>query len=174
MSQLPELAVLYEQHAGRAYAFAYHLTGDRALAEDLLQDAFLRVAGRLRTVQPESFPAYLNRTIANLATSHWRRRQVERAHLARQLPGLGHADEAGSVDLRRTLNEELLRLPARQRVAVVARYYLDWPDEDIAEALSCRPVTVRSLISRGLARLRPAFAGHSEPAPPTPCRAPHE
>jgi DNA-directed RNA polymerase specialized sigma24 family protein len=47
-----------------------------------------------------------------------------------------------------------LSLPAKQRAAIVLRYYEDLPETRIAEALRCRPATVRSLISRGLAALR--------------------
>jgi RNA polymerase sigma factor (sigma-70 family) len=48
----------------------------------------------------------------------------------------------------------LLGLPVRQRAAVVLRYFCDLGDADIAELLSCRPATVRSLVHRGLANLR--------------------
>jgi RNA polymerase sigma factor (sigma-70 family) len=55
---------------------------------------------------------------------------------------------------RRLLWQLLLTLPERQRAALVLRYFHDLPDAEIARALGCREVTVRSLISRGLATLR--------------------
>ena len=75
---------LYLRHAPEAIRLAFLLTGDRALSEDLVQEAFARLVGRLRHLRdPGAFGAYLRRTIVNLSTSHFRRRQVERAYLAR-------------------------------------------------------------------------------------------
>src|SRR6266581_3277559 len=75
---------LYLQHADAAVRLAYLLTGDRALAEDLVQDAFVRLAGRLIHLRdPGAFDAYLRRTVVNLSHSYFRRKRVERAYLAR-------------------------------------------------------------------------------------------
>src|SRR5262245_62719690 len=84
-SQEPSLlGDLYIRHAPEGIRLAYLLTGDRALAEDLVQEAFARLVGRLRHLRdPGAFGAYLRRTIVNLATSHLRHRQVERAYLQR-------------------------------------------------------------------------------------------
>src|SRR5438874_4654487 len=78
------LGELYVRHADDAVRLAYLLTGDRAMAEDLVQDAFVRLAGRLTHLRdPGAFEAYLRRTVVNLANSHFRRRKVERAYLER-------------------------------------------------------------------------------------------
>src|SRR5262245_23313814 len=78
---------LYRTHAADAYRLAYLLTGDRALAEDLTQDAFVKVLGRFRNIRnPDAFWWYLRRTIVNLSRSQFRRRAVERAYLDRQPP----------------------------------------------------------------------------------------
>src|ERR671925_1042326 len=75
------LGELYLRHADAAVRLAYLLTGDRSLAEDLAQDAFVRLAGRLVHLRdPGAFDAYLRRTIVNLSNSHFRRK-VERAYL---------------------------------------------------------------------------------------------
>src|SRR5204862_4558039 len=87
------LAELYVRHSAEATRLAYMLTGDRALAEDLAQDAFVRLAGRLVHLRdPGAFHAYLRRTVVNLSNSHFRRRKVERAYLERA---------KGAVDPRR-------------------------------------------------------------------------
>src|SRR5919108_928004 len=79
------LGELYLRHADEAVRLAYLLTGDRALAEDIVQDAFVRLAGRLVHLRDQSaFPAYLRRTVVNLANSHYRRKRVERAYLKRE------------------------------------------------------------------------------------------
>src|SRR5690242_2714710 len=78
------LAEAYRSTAPRAVRLAYLLTGDQTLAEDLVQDAFVRLAGRLLQLRdPQSVDAYIRRTVVNLAKNHHRHRSVERAYLAR-------------------------------------------------------------------------------------------
>ena len=78
------LAELYGRHAAEAIRLAYMLTGDRLLAEDLVQDAFVKLAGRLAHLRdPEAFDAYLRRTVVNLTNSYFRRKRLERAYLRR-------------------------------------------------------------------------------------------
>jgi RNA polymerase sigma-70 factor (sigma-E family) len=149
------LAELYIRHAAEATRLAYMLTGDRQLAEDLVQDAFVKLAGRLVHLRdPGAFDAYLRRTIVNLANSHFRRKRVERSYLSRtaaEPPRVGDAPDTGRRD---ELWHGLQRLPIRQRTAIVLRIYEDLPEQRVADILGCRPGTVRSLVSRGLAELR--------------------
>jgi len=149
------LAELYVRHAAEATRLAYMLTGDRQLAEDLVQDAFVKLAGRLVHLRdPGAFDAYLRRTIVNLANSHFRRKRVERSYLNRtaaEPPRVGDATDTGCRD---ELWNGLQRLPVRQRTAIVLRIYEDLPEQRVADILGCRPGTVRSLVSRGLAELR--------------------
>ena len=149
------LAELYVRHAPEATRLAYLLTGDRSLAEDLVQDAFVNVVGRLAHLRaPEAFYPYLRRTVVNLSKNHFRHRAVERAYLARaQLDPQVDPVESGVVT-RESMRRALLTLPARQRAAVVLRYFEDLPEDQIAEILGCRPGTARSLVSRGVAALR--------------------
>src|SRR5918997_4729590 len=80
---LGPLARLYEEHAARAFRLAYLLTGDRDLAEDLVQDAFVKLIGRFADLRnPESFETYLRRTIVTLSYGVFRRRRTERDYLA--------------------------------------------------------------------------------------------
>lgn len=73
---------LYERTAPAALRLAYFVSGDRDLAQDLVQEAFARVAGRFHHLRkPDAFEAYLRRTIVNLFTSHLRHRRIERAYL---------------------------------------------------------------------------------------------
>src|SRR5438034_11696195 len=96
------LGELYLRHAHDAVRLAYLLTGDRQLAEDLVQDAFVRLAGRLVHLRdPGAFDAYLRRTIVNLANSHFRRKRVERSYLDRtaaESPRVGDAPDTGRRD----------------------------------------------------------------------------
>ncbi len=150
------LAELYERHAGAGLRLAFLLTGgDRPQAEDLLQEAFVRCVGRLRHLRvPDAFDAYLRRAIVNLHTSGLRRTRLERAYAAREgatLPRVSSMpDVAGRQDLWRTLSS----LPARQRAALVLRYYEDLSERDTAEVLGCSLPAVKSLIARGTEALR--------------------
>jgi RNA polymerase sigma-70 factor (sigma-E family) len=148
------LAELYAQHAPEAARLAYLITGDRALAEDLVQEAFVRMFGRFRDLRnPDAFGPYLRTTVVNLSRSHFRHAKVERAYVERE----GSAPRPGVVpDLgaREEMWQALLRLPERQRTAVVLRYYEDLSEAETADAMRCPLGTVKSLVSRGIGRLR--------------------
>jgi RNA polymerase sigma-70 factor (sigma-E family) len=163
----PSLADLYRAESGRAATLAYLLTGDRHLAEDLVQEAFLRVGSRLRHVSPETFGPYLRKTVVNLARSHFRRSavrrkyagRIEQEHVLRQ-----QAAEAGSTDdgTREELWRALQGLPARQRETIVCRFYSDMSEAETAAALGISLGTVKSSTSRGLAALRAAMVGEEQ------------
>lgn len=148
------LESLYERHAPDAIRAAYLLTGDRALAEDLVQDAFVRLATRFVDLrEPDAFAAYLRKTVVNLARMHFRsstRRRRREEHAARD----DAATREHAVDARDEIVRALARIPERQRAALVLRYYLDLTESETADALGCRIGTVKSLTSRGLAALR--------------------
>jgi RNA polymerase sigma-70 factor (sigma-E family) len=146
---------LYARHVTRAIRLAYLMTGDRDASEDIVQDAFIRVFGRWRHLRHrESFEAYLRKAVINGARSHLRRRGVEQRFLAREAgfrPD-GTQEPAGLLDGR--LREVLLSLPLRQRAVVVLRYYEDLSEEQVATLLGCSRGNVKSLASKGMARLR--------------------
>jgi RNA polymerase sigma-70 factor (sigma-E family) len=149
------LAELYLAHATDAVRFAYLLTGDRSLAEDLVQDAFVKVAGRpLRLRDDGAFYGYLRKAIVNLARSAGRHRQVERRYLERTAGRREIAAHDPDAVEREAMRGALLLLPIRQRTAIVLRFYEDLSEAQIAEVLKCRPGTVKSLISRGVDALR--------------------
>lgn len=156
-----QLADLYLRHAPAAMRLAFLLTGDRTAAEDLVQEAFVRVTGRFGHLRvPDAFAAYLRRTIVNLHTSQLRRVRLERAHLERAR----HAaplDAMPDVDAREDLWRELLRLPARQRAAVVLRFYEDLSERETAEALRCSTAAVKSLVARAMGSLRARIGGQT-------------
>jgi RNA polymerase sigma-70 factor (sigma-E family) len=153
------LSELYVTYAPDALRLAFLLTGDRALAEDLVQDAFARLIGRLRHLrEPNAFGAYLRRTIVNLATSHFRHRRVERAYLERQAAAPSSVATVND-ELDEAMHRVLLGLPQRQRAAIVLRFYEDLSDVQTGAILGCSPGTVRSLVSRGMKTLREELEG---------------
>ena len=155
------LAELYERHAPAAGRLAYLLTGDRVLAEDLVQEAFVRVVGRFRHLRvPDAFEAYLRRTIVNLHTSQLRRRRVERAYLERE----GREEVSSTnpdVDAREELWQAVLGLPPRQRAAVVLRFYEDLSERETADALECSTSAAKSLVARAMQTLRARIESES-------------
>jgi len=141
----------------RLFRTALLLTGqDRAAAEDLLQVALERAyrhwARICRSEEPER---YVRRILANASHDRWRRasRRPERV-----IPGVDVAavadDHAGAVADRDFLMRALAALPNRQRTVLVLRYYSDLSELEIADVLGCSVGTVKSQVSRGLARLR--------------------
>ena len=154
------LAELYQRHAHEGVRLAYLITGDRALAEDLVQDAFVRLAGRLLHLRdPGGFEAYLRKTIVNLANAYFRRRKVERRYMERQAGQRQSAAGDPDVPTRLAIREALRSLPTRQRTAIVLRFFEDLSEAQTADVMRCRPGTVKSLVSRGMDKLRPLMEG---------------
>jgi RNA polymerase sigma-70 factor (sigma-E family) len=152
-----ELAEAYGTHAPDAVRLAFLLTGDGELARDLVQDAFVRVAARWPRVRdPERFRSYLRKTVANLAKNHFRRRALERRHLAGQVTTHVPAPESSTRD---DIFDRLLELPVRQRTAIVLRYYLDLSEREAADAMGCSVAALKSLSGRGLRQLREEVSG---------------
>lgn len=145
---------LYATHGRDAVRLAYLLTGNRAEAEDLAQEAFVRILGRFGDLRkPEVFRAYLMRTVTNLARSGFRRREVEQRHrraLATTDDGIGGPDLAERDEMARAL----AGLPHRQRVALVLRYCEDLSERQTAELMQTSVKAVKALVTRGLAALR--------------------
>jgi len=155
-SRLDALAELYEQHSGSAFRLAYLLTGDADQAEDLVQDAFVKLIGRFANLRnPDSFDAYLRQTVVNLTRSTFRRRRVERAYLARQR-ATAPASSGGLPDVeeRDALWTQLNNIAPRQRAALVLRYYEDLTEYQTADLLGCSIRTVNSLVARGMQAMR--------------------
>lgn len=123
---------------------AYLLTQSRTVAEDLVQDSFMRIEPRWSSLDNPA--AYLRRTVTNACYSYHRRRKREAA-LPVELP----ADREAEHD---EMWDALAALAPRRRAALVLRYYLDLSEADIAAALGCRKGTVKSLTHRALADLR--------------------
>ena len=135
---------LYERKFAPMVRLARLLVGSPDVAADVVQDAFVHVHRKWKTIRfPES---YLRQAVVNGCRSHHRHRAVElRAPVPREESALLPARE---------LLDAIAKLQHRERAALVLRFYEDLPDAEIAELLGCRVGTVASLVHRALARLR--------------------
>ena len=117
------IAALYLANYGRLVRVAVPLLVDVGAAEEVVQEAFVRVLGRKRELrEPDRASAYVTRAVVNLARSRLRRRLVSARHHARPEGFMCGADEGVVEAVERTaIVQALLRLPARQRQAVVLR-----------------------------------------------------
>ncbi len=123
------------------------IVGDVTTGEEVAQESFLQIADRFDVL--DSPVAYLRKTIVNTARMHARaasRRSAREQWTASSQPAVS----AGLTGASAELLELLADLPDDRRTAVVLRYWADWSDESIADALDCRPSTVRSHLRRGL------------------------
>ncbi|MDQ3954399.1 MAG: sigma-70 family RNA polymerase sigma factor [Actinomycetota bacterium] len=146
------LGELYRAHGADALRLAFVLTGSREAAEDITQDAFVRIGRKIFGLKdPDHERAYLFRTVINLSRSRGRKLQRERNAIAKLQPP--SAAEMPGTDETWT---RLLTLPARQRAALFFRYYLDQSETTSAEALNCSTSALKSLVNRGLKTLRQA------------------
>jgi RNA polymerase sigma-70 factor (sigma-E family) len=130
------------------------LSVDPHASEDLLQATLLKTWSAWPRVRRTDNPeAYVRRVMVNTAAKGSSRRWRGEVPTG-VLPEAAGPDATGVVDDRNVLVHAVRRLPARQRAAVVLRYFLDLSDQDIADSLDCSVATVRSQISRALAAMR--------------------
>lgn len=156
-----DVAALVARYRRPLFGFLLLRVGDRALAEDLTQEAFVRALRRISTYRPSSpFKPWLYAIALNLARDHAKRADTRHTESALDLDTTGWIDE-GSIEegimqdeAGRAVVAGLARLPEHQREAVILRYYHDFSLDEIAQTLGVPVGTVKSRLSLGLARLR--------------------
>ncbi|MEU3300151.1 MULTISPECIES: SigE family RNA polymerase sigma factor [unclassified Streptomyces] len=148
---------------------AHLLTGNHHDAEELVQGTLARAYVKWDHVQrSDDMDAYIRQILIHSHADRFRRRRV-REWFTPRLPDTAVADRTSQVEQRDALVDALARLPARQRAAVVLRYFEDLTDTQTAAALGTRAATVRSQVTRGLAKLRqdPSLAALAGPTADT-------
>jgi RNA polymerase sigma factor (sigma-70 family) len=138
----------YRAHRPDAVRWAVALVGDRGVAEELAQEALAAMSGRLDVL--DNPIGYLRRTVVNRAASWHRSHAREQRRIHRAAAGQPTSYSAETHEMLGAL----ATLPYKQRAAVALRYWDDWTDDQIADALGCAPATVRVLLHRALATLR--------------------
>jgi RNA polymerase sigma-70 factor (sigma-E family) len=147
---------LYAAHYRRLVRLSVLLVGDPETAEEVVQDSFVAMHGRWRSLRdPGQGLAYLRQTVVNRSRSVLRHRGVRARHVAAVVPDLPGADvDAVAGETRARVLAALRGLPERQREVLALRYYLDLSEADIAETLGISRGAVKSHASRGVAALR--------------------
>ena len=147
------------RHQAEAWRVAYRFTGDAAEAEDLAQEAFLRILGAAPRYKPTAtFRTYFYRVLTRLCLDH---RRKKRPALADPYPNTqdgspSPSQQASRAERDAAIQVALATLPARQRSAVIMRYFEGLSGSETAEALGVSPKAVERL----LARARETLADH--------------
>lgn len=141
----PALEALYRDEHARLVRTARMMVGSLAVAEELTHDAFVRVHGAWDRV--DNPPAFMRTVLVNLCRTWLQRseRERERPPVSEGLALPPELDETWRA---------VHALPERYRTVLALRFYADLPEVEIAELMGCRPGTVRSLLHRGLEKLR--------------------
>lgn len=146
-----ELTAFVRREHPRLVAAVDLLLDDRAVAEEVAQEALLRVASRWERVRALNSPGgWAHRVAINLATSQLRRRRVERRARARLVVAAHTSDQTTALMVR----EALQKLSQRQRRVLVLRHVLDWSAAQIADLDGGSQEAVRQQLTRARAALR--------------------
>ena len=152
---------LYERRYADMVRFAAFLTGDVDAAQDIAQEAFVRLLDAWdRIVDPERADAYLKATIVNLVRGEHRRREtaVRRGQPHLSLVASAEDDAIGRVGRQHVL-DAVSALPIRQRACVVMRHWMRMSESEIAGTLGLSVGSVRTHVKRGTATLQRTLGG---------------
>ncbi|MHB8512551.1 MAG: RNA polymerase sigma factor [Actinomycetota bacterium] len=141
--------------------FGFVLTGDWAAADDLVQEAFVRLYRSHRKLEQTGLPAYARKTMLHVSRSSFAKLVREGMSLAKW-----HREQPASTQSSRISDHfwtAIMELPKGQRAVVALRYYEDLTDEDIARTLGLSLGTVKKQASRALARLRETLGRQDQP-----------
>jgi RNA polymerase sigma-70 factor (sigma-E family) len=156
--RLAELGAWFQAEYPALLRFAYFVTGDASSAEDLVQDAFVRIYRAGGRASDQGFRSYARKTIVNLSRSGFRRAARERA--------VPHDDavssDTGAFVLRDEMWSALLALSPRQRAVIALRYYEDMTERDVAGMLGMSVGAVKKHSDRAMAKLREQLGDRRE------------
>jgi RNA polymerase sigma-70 factor (sigma-E family) len=159
-----EFAEFARASSARLQHVAFLLTGNRQDAEDAAQSALVRTYAAWNRVRQRDAYSYARTVLTNLVIDRWRR--PYREYATEEMPDRpATEDVADEVAKRRWLIAALDALAPRERAVIVLRHYLDLPESEVARELNLSVGTVKSLNSRGLAKLRVNAAIPKQHAP---------
>lgn len=148
----------FEDHHADLFGALYLITRNRHEAEEIMQDAFLKVLERWERVGSLADPVgYLYRTAMNLFRKQWRRASLVLRHTVGLSP---RDDEISLIETRMDVVRALTSLSPRQRAVVVLTELLEFSSVETGRMLGIAPGTVRMHASRGRAALADMLGGH--------------
>ena len=148
------VAALYSDHAVSLIRLAYLMLGDRAAAEDAVQDAFFGLYRHWdQLADPGRALGYVRTAVLNGCRSALRRQAASRKLALHSTAEISAEAAVLSREEREEVMRAVRRLPDRQREALVLRFYLDLPEREIARIMGLRPGSVRSATHRALRAL---------------------
>ncbi len=160
-----EFKAFFEAEFRPLRRLGYLLTGDWIEAEDLAQEAMVRTYRAWSRIRERERPgAYARSVLVNRRRSMLRRSMVVQKH-AEMLRSEEYRPDFGEEGM--VLWDAIGSLPRRQRAALILRFYEDLPESEIAQILDAPVGTVKSLVHRGLARLRERLGGEWPETEPT-------
>lgn len=170
-----ELTAIYVSHYPRLIRAAMVLLDDECAAEDVVQDAYIRVlCGWDRIRDRRAAARYLRTTVVNLSRSQMRHRMVAAKYPPEPLPDVVAAEESVLERLEREhVRCAVKRLPRRQRQCLTLRYYGNLSEPQIAAALGISVGAVKSHTFRGINAMRRTLGPTSQPRPQTRFGKPH-
>ena len=150
---------LYRAHHVRLVRLAVLLTSNAGVAEEIVQEAFVALWRRWRSLRdPDAALAYARTTVVNLSRSFLRRRVLELRHRMRRSEDAVEIDTAQRIDVVRAVQ----RLPARQRECIALRFYGDLSEAATARILGISVGTVKSQTHKALRRLEGSMGGDDD------------
>jgi len=160
-----EYARLHQHRLRRA---AFLVCGDANLADDLVQQALIKLARHWPRVRSQNPDAYVRRILYHEAVSSWRRNRREQLTMIGQVPDVSTSAAqsriAGEIDMQSALG----RLSPQQRAVIVLRYFEDRTEADTASILGVSVGTVKTQAARALSKLRASIVATAHDNPPSP------
>jgi len=157
------LECLVARYQGKALRTAFLITHDEPMAEDVVQDVFIRFYQRIRYFdETRSFEPYFMRSVINAALNCIEREkkissvsEEDTCEVENLLEAAASVEEQVEFNtLKWQIAEALAKLPPRQRAVIVQRYYLEMSEKEMSEALDFPPGTVKWLLNTARTRLR--------------------
>ena len=156
---------IVQRHQSAAWAVTYRFVGDASEAEDLVQDAFLRILDAAERYQPSAaFRTYLYRVLMRLCIDHIRKKRPVLVDPLPQVPapGLSSPEQIERVERERSIQAALDALPPKYRMVIILRYFEGIGSMEIAQTLNTTPKAVERLLARARKRLEPLLTPLSE------------
>lgn len=148
-------AEIVREHQGMIFSICWHFLGDRALAEDLAQEVFLKLYQGLSAIQSTShLTHWLRRAAVHRCIDHSRRKYFRRESRLDEVPEIATGTVPPDSFLHERLRQTVAQLPEKQRMVVLLRYQEELGLSEIAELLNMPMNSVKSTLHRALGELR--------------------